>query len=91
MKGVGPILWNILPFGAHFEYYPISPKDQTRRHQFDRKVLPGIFFGYALIGRIWTGDVLVADMEDLEKVGGHAVSAKTQVKLEDAPRLLKIH
>ena len=31
------------------------------------KVLPGLFLGYSLYaGRIWKGDVLVADLEELE-------------------------
>ena len=49
------------------EYYIISTKDQSRIHQFGKKVLPGLFFGYALYaGGIWKGDVLVADLEELE-------------------------
>ena len=36
------------------EYHPTSPKDQSRNHQFGKKVLPGIFLGSELIaGRIW--------------------------------------
>ena len=38
----------IIPFGAMVEYCPISHKDQARIQQFDKKVLPGIFLGYAL-------------------------------------------
>ena len=38
----------VIPFGAMFEYHPISAKDQSRLHQFGAKVLPGIFLGYAL-------------------------------------------
>ena len=30
------------------EYYPITAKDQSRIHQFVKKVLPGLFLGYAL-------------------------------------------
>ena len=38
-------------------------------HQFGKKVLPGIFLGYELIaGGIWKGDILTADLEDLEKL-----------------------
>ena len=34
-----------------------------------KKVLPGIFLGYELIaGGIWKGDMLIADLEDLEKL-----------------------
>ena len=58
----------IVPFGTLIECHPSSPKDQTGVHQFGRKVSPGIFLDYALIaGGIWKGDILVADMEDLEK------------------------
>ena len=61
----------MIPFGALIVYHPISPKDQTRVHQFGKKVLPGIFLACALIARgnlERKGDVLVADMEDLEKL-----------------------
>ena len=46
----------IIPFGSLVEYYPISAKDQSRIHQFGKKVLPGLFLGYALyageLGRV---------------------------------------
>ena len=62
-----PFKGPIIPFGSLTEYYPISAKDQSRIHQFGKKVLPGLFFGYALYaGRIWKGDILVADIEELE-------------------------
>ena len=35
-------------FGSLVEYYPITAKDQSRIHQFGKKVLPGLFLGYAL-------------------------------------------
>ena len=38
----------VIPFGSLVEYYPISAKDQSRIHQFGKKVLPGLFLGYAL-------------------------------------------
>ena len=37
----------IIPFGSLVEYHPISAKDQSRIHQFGKKVLPGLFFGHA--------------------------------------------
>ena len=47
--------------------YTISSKNQSRIHHFGKKVLPGLFLGYALYaGRIWKGDILVADIEELE-------------------------
>ena len=38
----------IIPFGSLVEYHPITAKDQSRIHQFGKKVLPGIFFGFVL-------------------------------------------
>ena len=47
----------IIPFGSLVEYHPISAKDQSRIYQFGKKVLPGLFLGYALYaGGIWKGD-----------------------------------
>ena len=38
---------------AMLEYHPISRKNQTRLHQFGKKVLLGIFLGYVLsAGRV---------------------------------------
>ena len=49
------------------EYCPISARDQSKLHQCGKKVLPGIFLGYVLIAKgIWKGDILVADIEDLD-------------------------
>ena len=51
------------------EYLPTSAKDISRLHQFGPKVLPGIFLGYVLYaGGIWKGDILVADIEVLERM-----------------------
>ena len=62
-----PFQGPIIPFGSLVEYHPITAKDQSRIHQFGKKVLPGLFLGYALYaGGIWKGDVLVADLEELE-------------------------
>ena len=38
----------IVPFGSLVEYHPITAKDQSRIHQLGKKVLPGLFLGYAL-------------------------------------------
>ena len=49
-----PFKGPIIPFGSLVEYHPITAKDQSRIHQFGKKVLPGLFFGYALYaGGIW--------------------------------------
>ena len=67
----------IIPFGSLVEYYPITAKDQSRIHQFGKKVLPGLFLGYAsYAGRIWKGDVLVADLEDLETMDASEIYSK---------------
>ena len=52
----------IIPFGSLVECYPISSKDQSRIHQSGKKVLPGLFLGYALYAGIWKGDIMVADI-----------------------------
>ena len=38
----------VIPFGSLVEYHPTTGKDQSRIHQFGKKVLPGLFLGYAL-------------------------------------------
>ena len=59
----------VIPFEAMVEYHPISAKDLSRLHQFGPKVLPGTFLGYALYaGGSWKGDILIADIEDLEQM-----------------------
>ena len=67
----------VIPFGAMVECHPISAKDQSRLHQFGLKVLPGIFLGYALYaGKIWKGDIMVADIEELEQMDASELHAK---------------
>ena len=57
----------IIPFGALVEYLLTSERDKARIHQFGKKVLPGIFPGYAMIaGGIWKENILIADIEELE-------------------------
>ena len=43
-----PFKGPIIPCGSLVECYPISAKDQSRIHQFGKKVLLGLFLGYAL-------------------------------------------
>ena len=38
----------IIPLGSLVEYHPLTAKDQSRIHQFGKKVLPGLFLGYVL-------------------------------------------
>ena len=59
------------------EYHPITAKDESRIHQFGKKVVPGLFLGYALYaGGIWKGDVLVADLEELETMDASEIYSK---------------
>ena len=59
------------------ETHPITAKDQSRIHQFRKKVLPGLFLGYALYaGGIWKGDVLIADLEELETMDASEIYSK---------------
>ena len=71
-----PFKGPIIPFGSLVEY-PITAKDQSRIHQFGKKVLPGFFLGYALYaGGIWKGDLLIADLEQLETMDASEIYPK---------------
>ena len=64
-----PFKGPVMPFGFMVEYHPISAKDQSRFHQIVKKVLPGIFLGFALVAvRSQKGYILVADIEELGKI-----------------------
>ena len=80
-------------FGSLVEYHPITAKDQSRIHQFGKKVLPGLFLGYALYaGGIWKGDVLIADLEELETMDASEIySKKTQCERGDISPKRRIH
>ena len=72
-----PLKGPIIPFGSLVEYYPTSARDQSRIHQFGKKVLPGLFLGYTLYaGGIWKGDILVADIEELEVMDPSEIYSK---------------
>ena len=43
-----PFKGPIIPLGSLVEYHSITAKDQSRIHQFGKKVLLGLFLGYAL-------------------------------------------
>ena len=67
----------VIPFGAMVECHPISAKDLSRLHQIGPTVLPGIFLGYALhAGRTWKGDIMVADIEELEQMDASELHAR---------------
>ena len=67
----------IIPFGSLVEYHLITATDQSRIHQFGKKVLPGLFLGYALYaGEILKGDIVVADFEELETMDASEIYSK---------------
>ena len=60
-----------------FTYYHVSAKDQSRIHEFGKKVLPGLFLGYALYAvGIWKGDMMGADFEELETMDASEIYSK---------------
>ena len=64
-----PLNGPVIPFGAMLENHPIPAMDISRLLLFGKKVLRGIFFGYVLYAvRIWKGDTLVAELEELEEM-----------------------
>ena len=76
-----PLNGPVIPFGAMVENHPIFAKDPSRSHQFGPKVLSGKFLGYMLSARrIWKGDILVADVEELEEMDASELHAKAQCK-----------
>ena len=72
-----PFKGPIIPFGSLVESYPFTAKDEAKIHQFGKKVLPVLILGYALYaGRIWKGDLMVADIEELETMDGWEIHSK---------------
>ena len=72
-----PLKGPAIPFGSLVEYHPTTAKDQSRIHQFRKKVLPGLFLGYALCaGGIWKGDIMVADIEELDTMDASGIYSK---------------
>ena len=86
-RGFGmPFNGPVIPSGAMVEYHPISAMDISRLHQFDSKVFPGIFLGYALYaGGIWKGDIVVADDEELEEMNASELHARRLTAKEVLP------
>ena len=68
----------LIPFGSLVEN--ITPQLRKITHEsinFGKKVLLGFFLGYALYaGRIWKGDVLIADLEELETMDVSDIHSK---------------
>ena len=57
------------PFETLVDYVPITAKDKSRIHQYGQTTLKGIFFGYVpRAGGGWSGDLMIADYEDLHRI-----------------------
>ena len=66
-----------IPFGTLVEYIPITAKEKSRIHQFGQKTLKGIFSGYVLrAGRGWSGDIMIADYEDVQESEASGIYVK---------------
>ena len=88
-----PFKGPIIPFGSLVEYHPKTAKDQSRIHQFGKKVFPGLFLGYALYaGGILKGGALIADLEELETMDASEIySKKTQCERGDISQARRIY
>ena len=65
------------PFRSMVENHPVPAIDQSRLHQFGKKVLLDIFAGHVFYAEgIWKGDILVADIEELEDLGASEIHAQ---------------
>ena len=72
-----PFKGPIIPFGSLVEYHPFTAKDQSRIHQFGKKVSPGLLLGYALYAvGFWKGDIMVAHIEELETLDASEIYSK---------------
>ena len=64
-----PLNGPVIPFGAMVEYHPISAQELWKLHQFGPTVLPSFSLDtHKNAGGIWKGDILVADIEELEQM-----------------------
>ena len=57
----------VIPFGAMVEHHPVSAKDISRLHQFLPKSLASCIPRLCIAcGWIWKGDIMIADIEEVE-------------------------
>ena len=64
-----------------------TAKDQSRIHQFGKNVLLGLFLGYALYAaRTWKGDILNADVEELETMDASEIYSQRLTANELFPK-----
>ena len=95
MKNGGQIPWNAKPICETFKISCLMGKTPYERRfgkpfrgpvipfgsLVGKKVLPGLFLGYALYaGGIWKCDVLVADLEELETMDASEIYSKDSMR-----------
>ena len=72
-----PFKGPIIPFGSSVEYHPMTAKDKCRIHQIWKEsftwIVPRI---RSVRGWIWKGDVLVADLVELETMDASDINLK---------------
>ena len=78
-----------IPFGSLVEYHPITAKDQSRIHQFGKKVLPGLFLGYAL----YAGSQVArgAEARPLHRLGHESPTARSGIDLQEPSGGARVH
>ena len=67
----------VIPFWSNGRILSISDKDLSRMHQFGPKVLPCIFPWMCVArGEIWKGDIMVANIEEVEEMDASELHGK---------------
>ena len=80
----------LIPFEANASCKPISSKDEAKLHQFGNKMLPRLLMGYVIrAGGGWSGELLIADCEDLENLSASDIHVQ-QSKQQEADGSLKL-
>ena len=74
-----------IAFGAVVETCPISARDQSRLHQFGKKVFPGIFLGVFISGGVWKGDTLVAEVGKDGRIGNPSSDSENPLSRREQP------
>ena len=67
----------IIPFGSMVEYHPffcqrLVATASVREESLTRNILRYVLYS----GRIWKGDIMVADFEELEKMSASEIHAR---------------
>ena len=73
----------VIPFGSLVEYHPITAKDQSESINLERKFyLDCSSDTLSTRGGIWKGDVLIADLEELETMDASEIYSKRLIAKE---------